>query len=108
MLRDEPCKYIQPPGRALGIRDAAHVGGEIESLRQPDDVNRVWRQQCRLAQIDSIDQQVVVNLLQKGGRLAWEEAGSNMKCLLSKPEINAGRLDLLIFDRQSIGSRYHA
>src|SRR5439155_16882158 len=58
--------------------------------------HRTWLKNSRAIQADSLDEQVI-NLPSDGG-MARKETGTDLECLVPKPEINARRLNLVIIN----------
>ena len=55
MFGDQSCEDVQASRSALRIRDPAHVCGQVQSFGELYDVDRIWRQQSWLAQVERVD-----------------------------------------------------
>ena len=94
-LSHEPSEYVQAACGALGVSFGAHIRREGQTFNQPNDEHVPRAQHGGLAQVDFAKKQFS-NLWSDQRLSTWKEAGANPVCYVSKAQVNACRLKLLI------------
>jgi hypothetical protein len=99
MFRYQASKNIEAPSRAFWIGDPLNVARQTQPLNKRDYVNDPWFQWCRY-----IGREIYRPLPKflhpshKRGGAATEKARANAICFFAQAQVNAGRLDLGIWD----------
>src|SRR5262249_54741871 len=92
---------VDASGRALRVRLAAHTGRQREPLFERDEVRTLGLEHDTvLAQVELVDDELLDALVD--GLLVGQEAALNAVRDLAETQVEAGRLDVLVGNREPI------
>ena len=98
-IGDDAGEDIEPPGRAFRVGEARDAGAQAQPLHQRHDIDAAALQHRAARQIDLVHAELV-DLLPHRDTLAGQEAGTHPIGDGAQPEVEAGRLHLVLANRR--------
>ena len=99
---DQPREHVEPAGRALRVGNGEHTLAETYAFKQRHDVDAALLEHGALAEVELVHAEGV-DLLLDGEAAAGKKARANPIGDGAQAKVEAGRLNLLVFDRHRGG-----